>query len=344
MAVLTEDEVAAKVAALQRGQSARSEQAIRSEEGHTNGNSYVHPLANAANAAIEAIENNDERFMLGLDAIDFRTRGFGAKELIFVTGFAHSGKTQLINTAILNNPDKRILFFSMDDPAEMILIKLVCMLENVDAEQLEARIRQHDHDSKQALLRAATHVFKNLTIVDDSLGLDAMDVALREFEKLHGAPPHAVIVDYIGSMQGGGDGDDNGIKRKAADIKQWCKSQPFPTIVATQNTRSRGAPGEPITMLSMGYGGEQEGTMIIGVRRKRDLESLEPSMRDFHKNTVTLHLVKNKRPPGKLTTADGIDLYMEPSTGLIRPETDDDRPGNRAEQVNAAVNAIAARP
>lgn len=342
MALLTEEQVQENLRKLQARQVAATDEAARAEEQRTARNQYVRPLSDAATSAIDSIENNDERFMLGLDAIDFRTRGFGSKELIFVTGFAHSGKTQLINTAILNNQDKRILFFSMDDPAEMILIKLVCMLNDVDAEQLEARIRQHDHESKLALKQAATHVFKNLSIVDDSLGLAGMDVALAEFQSLHGASPHAVIVDYIGSMQGGGDGDDNGIKAKAALLKQWVKDKPFPTIVAHQNTRSRGAPGEPITMMSMGYGGEQEATMVIGVRRKRDNEALESGVREMHANTVTLHLVKNKRPPGKLTPTDGVDLYMAPSTGLIRPELDSDRPG-RTQGLTQAAEVVATR-
>lgn len=342
MALLTEEEVTANLQKLRDAQLARSAKAADAEGNATARNQYVHPLSDAADAALEAIENTDQRFMLGIDALDFRTRGFGAKELIFITGFAHAGKTQLINTAILNNRDKRILFASMDDPAEMILIKLVCMLNNVDAELLESRVRSHDHESKLALRQAATHVFKNLSIVDDSLGLGGMDVALREFKRLHGAPPHAVIIDYIGSMQGGGDGDDNGIKAKAALLKQWVKDKPFPTIVAHQNTRSRGAPGEPITMMSMGYGGEQEATMVLGVRRKRDNDSLEPGIREMHKNTVTLHLVKNKRPPGKLTPTDGVDLQMEPSTGLIRPLTDADWPG-RTQGLTAAADVVAAR-
>lgn len=342
MALLTEADVQANILKLQQAQLARSTEVAVADGVATSRNHYVRPLSDAAQSAIEAIENNDERFMLGLDVIDFRTRGMGAKELVFVTGFAHSGKTQLINTAILNNRDKRVLFFSMDDPAEMILIKLVCMLNNVDAEVLERRIRAHDHESKLALQQAATHVFKNLSIVDDSLGLGGMDVALAEFEQLHGAPPHAVIIDYIGSMQGGGDGDDNGIKAKAALLKQWVKDKPFPTIVVHQNTRSRGAPGEPITLLSMGYGGEQEGTMVIGVRRKRDLEGLEPSERERHKNSVTLHLVKNKRPPGKMTPNEGVDLYMEASTGLIRAMTDADYPA-RTHGLHTADEVIAAR-
>ena len=66
---------------------------------------------------------------------------------VIVTGFAHSGKTQLTNTMIVNNPDKKILFFSLDDPAEMILAKLVAMQTDVPASLLEDRIRDGDEDA-----------------------------------------------------------------------------------------------------------------------------------------------------------------------------------------------------
>jgi hypothetical protein len=101
------------------------------------------------------------------------------------------------------------------------------------------------------------------------------------------------------------------------------KKKPFPTLALQQNSRSRGAPGEPITMLSMGFGGEKEATMILGVRRKKDLESAEATERAMHANTITLHLVKNKRPPGKVTPIEGVDFEMVPSTGLIRPLQED---------------------
>jgi hypothetical protein len=61
---------------------------------------------------------------------------------------------------------------------------------------------------------------------------------------------------------------------------------------------------------------------MIGVRRKRDWADLDISERDREKDTVTLHVVKNKRPPGRLTPRDGIDFLMEPNTGVIRPMAD----------------------
>lgn len=305
---------------------------------------YVRPLSDSYVNVLDAIENTERRFMLGLHDIDIRTRGFGPKELVLVTGFSHAGKTQLVNTTILNNKDRRILFFSMDDPAEMILIKLVCMHEGVDAESLERSIAAGDERSKLILKQAATQVFDKLVIVDESLGLAAMDRAIREATEYWGGfGPEIVIIDYLGSMQSdGADDGDGGIKRKAQALKQWVKDKDFPTMVLHQNTRSNGGPGKPVTLTSGGFGGEAEATFVLGVRRKRDDLDLDEFLRQREENTVTLHLVKNKRPPGKKTGPDGIDFYMNPDTGLIRQLRDSDRPAP-TQGLTSAKDALAAR-
>lgn len=316
---------------------------------------YVKPFSSTYDGILEALEGGDDRFRLGLAPIDVLTRGFGPKELVFVTGFSHSGKTQLVNTAILHNTDKRILFFSMDDPAEMILMKLVCMHEGVSAEVLERRIRQHDAAAKASLKAAATGLFRNLVVIDESLGLEAMTRAIAEATDYWKAPPQLVVIDYLELMQGDAHSDDAGgnVKSKSQALKKWVKDKPFPTMVLHQGTRGRCAPGEPITMLSMAYGGEQEGTVVIGARRKREYDQLDSWERDQHKNTITLHVVKNKRPPAKITPRDGIDFFMDPDTGIIRQLREDDlhpaapspttsRPVDTSQALSSAEEALRA--
>ena len=244
----------------------------------------------------------------------------------FWSGNSHAGKTQLINSAICNNRDRRILFFSMDDPAEMILIKLTCMQQGVDAETLERHIRDDEQDGRKALRRAATSDFSKLIVVDESMGLGALTKAVEEATDYWGAPPECVFIDYLQSLEGNGssDDEDGGVRQKIQGIKRWVKNKPFPTVVVHQNTRSKGGPGARITMTSGAYGGEQQSTMLIGVRRKRDDEDLDQWERDQNENTVTLHIVKNKRPPCKVTPIDGVDFFMSPTTGAIRLLRDED--------------------
>lgn len=327
MGTLTREEILERKAQLERAAEERLVETAEVQTTRANGFKYVRPFADAYQGVLESIVNVDGRFTLGLSEIDTLTRGFAAKELVMLVGFSHAGKTQMVNTAILNNQGKRILFFSMDDPAEMILIKLACMQIGMSAETLEHKIRGGDGEARHALHSAATDSFRNLIVVDQSLGLGGMEKTVLEATQYWGAPPEFVVVDYLGSMAGDDDaGDDGGIKQKAMSLKRWCKDKPFPTMVLHQNTRGRGAPGEPISMMSGAYGGEQEATVLMGVRRKRDWKDLDSWEREHHANSITVHVVKNKRPPSKITPVDGIDLYMDPNTGLVRRMKDDDWP------------------
>jgi hypothetical protein len=100
-----------------------------------------------------------------------------------------------------------------------------------------------------------------------------------------------------------------------------------------------GAPGAPISMLSMAYGGEQEATMVIGVRRKRDDQTLDSWDRQCQQDTITLHLAKNKRPPARVTPAEGVDFFMDADTGLIRALRESDRRGQQQLPENVANSA-----
>lgn len=279
---------------------------------------WVRPLEQIGRSLIEALRVEDG-LGLGIAAVDVLTRGFRPTDLCLITGFAHSGKTQLVNTMLLNNPAKRVLFFSLDDPAEMILAKLVAMHNNMSAERIELRIRDNDPGTQRMVLETAAQQFPNLVVVDDVIGIPSMQEAVQEATTHWGAPPDAVVIDYVEMMPGNGVSVDQAanVKEKLNDLKKWAKSSPFPLIVLHQGTRSNARPGEPITLLSMGFSGEQQATIVLGCRRKRDKEDLDAHDRMHHQDSITVHVVKNKRPGGRLTHPEGIDLHMDPHTGMI---------------------------
>lgn len=318
MTTITEAEIEDRLASIVDRATERETEKTESLSLAAARNKYIRPLSAAADSVLEALENSDDRFRLGLAEIDVLTRGFGAKELIVVTGFSHAGKTQLINTAILNNAHKRVLFFSMDDPAEMILLKLACMHEGISAEVLETRVRQQDASAKLMLRQAASHTYGNLFVVDDCLSIAQMSLAIGEATAMWGERPDAIIIDYLDSIVGNSEGPDSATKAKAAELKRWVKGNDFPTVVIHQQSRSKGGPGQAVTITSGAHGGEQEATILIGVRRKRDDEDLDPSERQSHANTITIHVVKNKRPPARITPPQGHDFNMDPDTGLIK--------------------------
>jgi hypothetical protein len=118
---------------------------------------------------------------------------------------------------------------------------------------------------------------------------------------------------------------------KATFLKGFGRRHDIPMLVLHQTSRTAGADGKKMTMSSGSYGGEQQATSIIGVRRKKYqiahemyeiIEKLDRSHSEraqdrleylrhearIHEHTVTVSLLKNKRPAGQLV--DDIDFVF----------------------------------
>jgi replicative DNA helicase len=299
---------------------------------------YVRPFTTAADGLIDYAQNPEGRFMLGMRDIDAMTRGFGRGELIYVTGRAHSGKTQVVLNAISNNPTKRVLLFTPDEVSELVLSKLVSMHYGISAEDVEAEIKKGNQQTVDMVRKAAAHDFKNLLVIDDSLTLGQMARAYDEAVDFWGGPADLVVVDFL-ELIPGEDGAD-GVVAKSQALKRWTKQANVPVLCLHQASRSSGSRGQSAGMNAMRYGGETEAIMVLEVYRKLEDESLDEFDRKRHANSLTVNLCKNKRPPSKKGE---VDLYMDPENGQIRAFRDEDAfsfgvPLQSAEQAMMLVN------
>jgi replicative DNA helicase len=299
---------------------------------------YVRPFTTAADGLIDYAQNPEGRFMLGMRDIDAMTRGFGRGELIYVTGRAHSGKTQVVLNAISNNPTKRVLLFTPDEVSELVLSKLVSMHYGISAEDVEAEIKKGNQQTVDMVRKAAAHDFKNLLVIDDSLTLGQMARAYDEAVDFWGGPADLVVVDFL-ELIPGEDGAD-GVVAKSQALKRWTKQANVPVLCLHQASRSSGSRGQSAGMNAMRYGGETEAIMVLEVYRKLEDESLDEFDRKRHANSLTVNLCKNKRPPSKKGE---VDLFMDPENGQIRAFRDEDAfsfgvPLQSAEQAMMLVN------
>lgn len=271
---------------------------------------FVRPLTEAADNLIEYLQNSDGRIMTGLREIDLMTRGFGPGELVYVTGYTHSGKTQLFLTTVLNNRDRRFVLFTPDESAEDVLTKLVCMRTRSNAERMEERVKNGDKEACARIRRVAREDFRNLLVIDQSLSLSDMSIAVLEAEGYWGGPVDAVGFDYLELLRC----DESEVEKKSQALKGWAVGQPFPTICLHQGSRGNSSGGQALTMRSMKYGGEQEAIFVLGVRRQRDDEDLDEYTRAQLADTVDISVIKNKRPPSKKGEH---TFYMDPECGII---------------------------
>lgn len=292
------------------------------------------PLTEAADSFVRWAQSPGERVYLGIDPIDREMRGIAPGELAMMLGFAHGGKTLVLLHALRNNRDKRIAMFIPDEPKQLVLTKLTCIHHGVDARELEARVQSDDAEAIRLLRSTAEFDFPNLAVFDQPLTSGDMERAYNEVCDVWGAAPELVVVDYLDLVEAG-----ETVPDKANFLKAFGRRHDVPMLVLHQTSRSAGADGAKLTMSSGSYGGEQQATSVIGVRRKKYqilaemneiVEKLDRSHTeraqerlDFlrhdarvHEYTLTVSLLKNKRPGGMLV--DDLDFELDVATGRLR--------------------------
>ena len=326
MELLSEEEIAARIAQLEGGIQPAPPADWR----------WFKPLEDAADEWVAWAQHPERRVYTGIKELDAAMRGTAPGECTIIVGFAHSGKTVVTTQMILQNRDKRIAMFTPDETRVMVLVKLCSMVHGISALELERRVGMHDADTERLIRETANEMFPTLAVFDQAMTTSQMDAALEECEEYWGGPADAVVYDYVDLLEGM---DTVG---KINALKAWGRKHDVPMFLLHQSSRTKGSSGGKVTIDSGGYGGEQQATHMIGVRRKKSqitarIEELEEKIRTSHsprqewathledaradlrrhQGTLTLSIVKNKRMP--CTLIDDLDFQLDENTGRISP-------------------------
>jgi len=307
-------------------------------------NKYYKPLPDAADEFVRWAQSAHERVYTGFADLDREMRGIAPGELCLIIGYSHSGKTLALLEMLRANRDKHIIYFVPDEPRTLVLMKLACIVHGVDAQQLEASIAAGNATAIEMLRSTASEHFPTLAVFDESMSTNEMDKAVAEATAVWGQAPDLVVLDYLELLQGGGED----VPSKANTLKSWGRRHDLPLLVLHQTSRTAGSDGKKMSISSGAFGGEQQATHIIGVRRKRfdiqaqiveiqekvdrgtaserQLERLDQLRweANVHQYTATLNLVKNKRPGGRLI--DDIDFEISQGSGRLTRLADGELP------------------
>lgn len=298
---------------------------------------HFKPLTDAANEFIAWAETPHLRVYTGIPVLDAAMRGTAPGEITIIQGFTHSGKTLVATEILLNNNETPFLVFSPDETRQLILVKLTAARTGVNAREMEKRIQQDDAEARNLMIETAK-MYDRLAVFDDSVTLIDMDRMLAETSDAFGEKPRAFMFDYADLLSGFDD-----VRQAISALKAWGKRHNLPGFILHQASRTSGSSGRKMTIDSGAYGGEQQATHVIGVRRKKyahmaqlalleekianasnpnsiaEYQSRMNQIRDelipMDENTVTISLVKNKRPPCDLV--DDLDYMIDPGTGRL---------------------------
>ena len=198
----------------------------------------------------KAVERIDELFTAGDDLtgltssftdLDAKTAGLQSSDLIIVAGRPSMGKTTFAmniveNAAIIG--DAPILVFSLEMPAEQLMMRMLASLGRID--QTRVRTGKLEQDDWPKLTGAVNLLKDKPLYIDDTPGLSPteMRTRARRIAREHGKIG-LVMIDYLQLMQVKGftEGRTAEISEISRSLKALAKELECPVVALSQLNR-----------------------------------------------------------------------------------------------------------
>jgi replicative DNA helicase len=205
----------------------------------------INPLLQGALARIEELFQSGgdiTGLSTGYLDLDRYTSGLQRSDLVIVAGRPSMGKTSfamnLVEHAVLNN-DKPVLVFSMEMPAEQLIMRMLSSLGRID----QSKVRNGKLDQEDwPRLSSAVGKLKDVPLfIDDTPALTPTEVRsrARRVAREHG-DLGMIMVDYLQLMQvaGSGEGRTAEISEISRNLKAIAKEFKCPMVALSQLNRS----------------------------------------------------------------------------------------------------------
>jgi replicative DNA helicase len=217
-----------------------------SEEGPKTGAPRgMEPLLAGALERIEELFNSGGEITglsTGFIDLDKMTSGMQPSDLVIVAGRPSMGKTSFAMNLVENaagKSDKPILVFSMEMPAESLVIRMLSSLGRID--QSRVRNGKLEQDDWPKLSKAMNTLKEARIFIDDTPALTPTELRsrARRVAREHGELG-MVMVDYLQLMQvaGSSDGRTAEISEISRSLKAIAKEFRCPMVALSQLNRS----------------------------------------------------------------------------------------------------------
>jgi replicative DNA helicase len=205
----------------------------------------VNPLLQTALGRIEELFNSGGEITglsTGFADLDGMTSGLQASDLVIVAGRPSMGKTSfamnLVENAVLAQ-DKPILVFSMEMPADSLVVRMLSSLGRIDQTRIRnGKLEQEDWPK----LSTAVNKLKDVPLfIDDTAALTPTEVRARARRTMREQGQLGMImVDYLQLMQvaGSSEGRTAEISEISRSLKAIAKEFECPVVALSQLNRS----------------------------------------------------------------------------------------------------------
>ncbi|SDX59975.1 replicative DNA helicase [Marinobacter mobilis] len=206
----------------------------------------INPVLTKALGRIEELFESDGSITgltSGFRDLDERTSGMQPSDLIIVAGRPSMGKTtfamNLVENALLKTGEP-ILVFSMEMPADSIVMRMLSSLGRID--QTKVRSGKLEEDDWPRLTSAVSLLKDKPLYIDDTAGLSPTEMRsrARRVARENGGKLGLIMVDYLQLMRvpGNTEGRTAEISEISRSLKGIAKELNCPVVALSQLNRS----------------------------------------------------------------------------------------------------------
>ncbi|MEA1916916.1 MAG: replicative DNA helicase [Campylobacterota bacterium] len=207
-------------------------------------------------AYIEEMRAKGDNELVGVDTgfkeLNKMTTGFGKGDLIIIAARPAMGKTSFVlNTALkIMNQGKGVAFFSLEMPAEQLMLRLLSAQTSIQLQKL--RVGNISDEEQRRLDDATQTIRKSHLYVDDqgSVNINQLRSKLRKLKSQH-SEIEVAIIDYIQIMSSVGNKDrQQEVSEISRGLKMLARELEIPIIALSQLNRGLEARNDKRPMLS----------------------------------------------------------------------------------------------
>ena len=188
----------------------------------------------------------------GFAELNKMTTGFGKGDLVIIAARPAMGKTSFVlntvNSLIMNG--KGVAFFSLEMPAEQLMLRLLSIQTSIPLQKL--RVGDMNDDQWSSLNGAIDNMNNAKLFVDDqgSININQLRSKLRKLKNQHPEIEIAVI-DYLQIMQGIGNQDRHlQVSEISRGLKMLARELEIPIVALSQLNRGLESRNDKRPMLS----------------------------------------------------------------------------------------------
>lgn len=206
---------------------------------------YIKEMKSRGNSVLVGVDT-------GFSELNKMTTGFGKGDLVIVAARPAMGKTSFILNTVNNliTKGKGVAFFSLEMPAEQLMLRLLSIQTSIPLQKL--RVGDMNDDQWNSLNNAIDKMNGAKLYVDDhgSININQLRSKLRKLKNQHPEIELAVI-DYLQIMQGIGSQDRHlQVSEISRGLKMLARELNMPIVALSQLNRSLESRNDKRPMLS----------------------------------------------------------------------------------------------